>query len=107
MNIIEPFNGAVLNHLDGQETNDSLTITVRGRAHLEDRVLVNGQLAQRSGTELQPRWFCGRRSLKSSPLSIPSAAGASSASAWCGIRQAIAATACASMTMFFASVILQ
>ncbi len=76
MNIIEPFNGAVLNHLDGQETNDSLTITVRGRAHLEDRVLVNGQLAQRSGAEFTAQVvlrqeeseivasvdpFCGRR----------------------------------------------
>lgn len=49
--IDEPFHGAVLNWRHGRQTSEALTIQVRGRAPLRDRVTVNGVLAQRAGTQ--------------------------------------------------------
>lgn len=51
MRITDPFNGAILNHHDGRQTDDSLTIAVRGEARLNDRVTLNGQVCRRVGTE--------------------------------------------------------
>jgi len=48
--IDEPFHGAVLNRRHGRQTDEVLTIQVRGRAPLGDRVTVNGAVAQRAGT---------------------------------------------------------
>ncbi|HIE51996.1 MAG TPA: hypothetical protein EYP85_09575 [Armatimonadetes bacterium] len=48
--IEEPFQGAVLNHRQGEEVEGGLKVRVRGVASLRDRVTVNGQLAERAGT---------------------------------------------------------
>jgi hypothetical protein len=51
MHIIEPYHGAVLTRHDGQQSGDSLTVAVRGRAELNEKVTVNGAAARRVGRE--------------------------------------------------------
>jgi hypothetical protein len=51
MRIEEPFHGAVLNRRHGREVEGGLEIQVRGEAPLNDRVVVNGTVASRAGTQ--------------------------------------------------------
>jgi hypothetical protein len=47
--ILEPFHGAVLNHRQGKQTKEGLTIGVTGTAASGDRVTVNGIPCRREG----------------------------------------------------------
>ncbi len=49
--IEEPFHGAVLNRRHGKEVPGGLRIRVSGKAPLDDRVTVNGAVAQREGAK--------------------------------------------------------
>jgi hypothetical protein len=51
LQITEPFHGALLNHRNGKQTDDSLIIEVRGLADESAKVSVNGVPATRNGAE--------------------------------------------------------
>lgn len=51
LQITEPFHGALLNHQNGKQTDDSLIIEVRGLADESAKVSVNGVDATRNGAE--------------------------------------------------------
>lgn len=51
LRIDDPFHGAILNHRNGRQTGEGLTIPIRGQADLSDRVTVNGLPAARAGTQ--------------------------------------------------------
>jgi len=53
LKILEPFHGAVLNHRQGKQTADSLTIRVSGEAKPGDKVTVNGVVCRREGNRFE------------------------------------------------------
>ena len=53
--IEEPFHGAVLNHRHGRQSDEGLSITVRGRVSGPGQVSVNGIAARRSGDRFTGR----------------------------------------------------
>ena len=51
LQVTEPFHGALLNHRNGKQTDDSLIIEVHGLADESAKVSVNGVAATRNGAE--------------------------------------------------------